>query len=85
MITKKPSTYLTSSTLLKVPKDQQERYIKKMGLNEILLGLLFAIMGQVEAHLNISTPLFITLYVILASVLLGQILVLNKKFLGTFR
>ncbi len=65
--------------------EQKIRTFKKgLALPVILLGILFISMGILEEMNVFETPVFLTIYIAMSIILLGMILINNKKHLGRY-
>lgn len=67
-----------------ISEHQMKEYQRRVALSHFLLGILFITMGIVENMKIIQTPLFIAIYIILAAIPLGMVLINNKKYSGYY-
>ena len=76
--------FLKKSAISILSKEELASYQRGFVLPYTLLGILFIVMGNIESKDLLSTPVFIVVYVILASIPIAMVFRNNKKHSGYY-
>jgi hypothetical protein len=78
------TVFISNKVKQKISEHQLEEFQKGMVLPHFLLGMLFIGMGIIEEMNIFKTSIFVVIYIVLAVIPLGMILVNNKKYSGDY-
>lgn len=65
-------------------KEELPKYLRKIGIAHVLLGILIITMGQIEYRMKPDLSTFIIAYIILGCSYLMVITLLNKRYSGYY-
>ncbi|MGM8216738.1 hypothetical protein ACLIA0_14475 [Bacillaceae bacterium W0354] len=84
LYSRKPNYFLSEGTIQSIPKENLSSYLKSIGAVHILIGIIVAMMGQIEYWYNPNLWIFIIAYIMIVFAFLGILLYLNKKYSGNY-
>lgn len=78
------NVFISNKVKQNISEHQLGEFQKGMVLPHFLLGMLSIVMGIIEKMNILKTSIFVAIYVVLAVIPLGMILVNNKKHSGDY-